>query len=102
MPLFLNRLINTKAVDCETVGFFFGVSGKKLQPQYRDYLSDFKEWDQLSHATEWLVFPENMGTHLSIDETALSQGELYTVVTNKKARGRAGSIVAIIEEDKSG
>lgn len=38
-----------------------------------------------------------MGTHLSIDETALSQGELYTIVTNKKAKGRAGSIVAIIE-----
>ena len=42
-----------------------------------------------------------MGTHLSIDETALSQGELYTIVTNKKARGRAGSIVAIIEGTKA-
>jgi transposase len=64
-------------------------------------LSDFKEWNQLSHATEWLLFPENMGTHLSIDETALSQGELYTIVTNKKAKGRAGSIVAIIEGTKA-
>jgi len=43
-----------------------------------------------------LVYPENIGKHLSIDEVALSQGELYTVVTNKKAKGRAGSIVAII------
>jgi hypothetical protein len=33
---------------------------------------------------------------LSIDEVALSQGELYTIVTNKRAKGRAGSIVAIL------
>lgn len=38
---------------------------------------------------------------MSIDEVALSQGELYTVVTNKKAKGRAGSIVAIIEGTKA-
>lgn len=48
-----------------------------------------------------MVYPENIGKHLSIDEVALSQGELYTVVTNKKAKGRAGSIVAIIAGTKS-
>jgi len=42
-----------------------------------------------------------MGSRLSIDEVALSQGELYTIVTNKKARGRAGSIVAIVEGTKA-
>lgn len=94
-------MINTKSVDCRTIGSFFGVSGKKLQRQYKDYLSDFKDWDQLSHAKDWLLFPENMGRRLSIDEVALSQGELYTVVTNKKAKGRAGSIVAIIEGTKA-
>lgn len=55
----------------------------------------------MSHAKDWLLFPENMGSRLSIDEVALSQGELYTVLTNKKARGRAGSIVAIIEGTKT-
>lgn len=59
-------------------------------------MSDFKEWKQLAHAKEWLVFPENIGKRLSLDEVALSQGELYTVITNKKAKGRAGSIVAIV------
>ena len=48
-----------------------------------------------------MVYPENIGKHLSIDEVALSQGELYTVVTNKKAKGRVGSIVAIIAGTKS-
>jgi transposase len=31
-----------------------------------------------------------------LDETALSHGELYTVLTNKSAKGRKGAIVAII------
>jgi len=64
-------------------------------------LSEFKEWKQLNQASTWLVYPENIGKQLSIDEVALSQGELYTVVTNKKAKGRAGSIVAIIAGTKS-
>jgi transposase len=34
---------------------------------------------------------------LSIDETALTNGELYTVVTNKAGKGRKGTLVAIIE-----
>lgn len=42
-----------------------------------------------------------MGTHLSIDEVALSQGELFTIVTNKKAKGKKGCLVAIIAGTKA-
>ncbi|MBF4467756.1 transposase, partial [Flavobacterium sp. LC2016-12] len=42
-----------------------------------------------------------MGSHLSIDEVALSQGELYTIVTNKKFKGKKGSLVAIIAGTKA-
>ncbi len=44
-----------------------------------------------------MIFPKNIGKRLSIDEVALSQGELYTIITNKKAKGKAGSIVAIVK-----
>jgi len=44
-----------------------------------------------------LIFPENIGTYLSIDETALTYDELYTIVTNKEARCKKGSIVAIVK-----
>jgi len=63
-------------------------------------LSDFKKWKQKSHAKQWLIFPENITSKLSIDETALSKGELYTIITNKKAKGRKGSIVGIFEGTK--
>jgi transposase len=48
-----------------------------------------------------LVFEKNLGSRLSIDETSLSHGELYTIVTNKEAKGKKGTLVAIIEGTKS-
>lgn len=63
-------------------------------------MSDFKDWKQKKHARQWLVFPENIGPYLSIDETALSKGELYTIITNKKAKGKKGAIVAIFSGTK--
>ncbi len=53
------------------------------------------------HAHQWIIYPENIGSHLSIDEVALSQGELYTIVTNKKAKGKKGALVAIIAGTKA-
>ena len=38
-----------------------------------------------------------MGKFLSIDETSLSNGELYTILTNKAACGQKGSIVGIFK-----
>jgi len=64
-------------------------------------LSDFFQWKQLDHCEKWILFEENLGSHLSIDEVALSQGELYTVLTNKSAKGKKGSIVAIVFGTKS-
>jgi hypothetical protein len=52
---------------------------------------------QKGHSEEWMLFEENVGDRLSIDETALSQGELYTIVTNKAAKGRKGAIVAMFK-----
>ena len=65
--------------------------------QYASHLSDYTTWDQLKHAEDWVLFPENIGPNLSIDETALSQGELYTVLTNKAGKGKKGSLVAMIK-----
>jgi len=59
------------------------------------------QWAQREHASDWVLFPENMGTHLSIDETALSQGELYTIVTNKAGKGKKGSLIALIKGTES-
>ncbi len=72
-----------------------------MQCQYKDFLSDFKAWDQKSHAKKWLIFPKNIGKSLSIDETSLSNGELYTILTNKSGKGRKGTIVAMVAGTKA-
>jgi transposase len=72
-----------------------------LQKQYNGFLSVFKSCQKLNHSKEWLLYPKNIGKNLSIDETALSYDELYTIITNKKANGKVGSIVAIIKGAKA-
>lgn len=47
------------------------------------------------------MFPENIGPHLSIDETCLSSGEVYTFLSNKYAHGKKGCIVAIAKGTKA-
>lgn len=69
---------------------------KAFEKQYKDHLSGFHDWEQKEHAEDWVLFKENIGAHLSIDEVAISKGELYTVVTNKAAHGGQGALVAIV------
>ena len=80
---------------------FYYINGNQFGQQYKDFLSDYKNWEQKDHAQEWMLFPENIGTKLSIDETALSNGELYTVLTNKAGKGQKGTLVAIVEGTQS-
>ena len=47
------------------------------------------------------MFEQNIGEKLSIDETALTNGELYTVLTNKKAKGGKGALIAIVAGTKA-
>jgi transposase len=48
-----------------------------------------------------LLYPENIGEHLSIDETAFTNGDLYTILTNKSGKGQKGTLVAMIKGTKS-
>ncbi|MDD7888338.1 transposase [Flavivirga sp. 57AJ16] len=64
-------------------------------------MSDFKAWEQKAHAKDWLLFPQNIGQQLSLDETAFSNGDLYTILTNKKAKGKKGALVAMIRGTKA-
>ena len=43
-----------------------------------------------------MLFPENFGKNMSLDETSLSNGEVYTILTNKEARGGKGALAAMI------
>jgi transposase len=89
--------LDTYPIPAQSLKKFYYIDGTQLERHYREHLSDFKTWEAREHAEEWLVFPENIGAKLSIDETSLSNGELYTIVTNKAAKGKKGALVAIVE-----
>ncbi|WP_397321434.1 transposase [Pedobacter foliorum] len=84
-------------ISCYHLGHYFQVEGKQLQEQYKEHISDYNSWEQKDHADQWMLFTKNISPYLSIDETALSNGELYTIITNKTAKGRKGAIVAMIK-----
>ncbi|MFZ4263868.1 ISAon1 family transposase, partial [Sphingobacterium sp. HJSM2_6] len=88
-------------ISANLLGLFFHIDGKQLQEQYKNHLSDFHDWKQKDHADSWTVFPENISEHLSIDETSFSNGELYTIVSSKLAKGRKGTILATIRGTKA-
>ncbi len=79
----------------------YGVDGALLSRQYKHHISNFYQWEQLHHADEYVLFKQNLGQRLSMDETCLSQGELYTIITNKSAQCKQGSLVAMIKGTKS-
>ena len=80
---------------------FMVLRGEIYYLNTKTILSDFKTWDQLAHAKKWLLFPKNIRKYLSIDETSLSNGELYTILTSKSAKGKKGTIVAMVAGTKA-
>ena len=82
--------MDSLAISCNLIGKLYGVDGDLLERQYKEHLSGFRHWDQLDHAEDWILYPGNIGPRLSIDETSLSNGELYTILTNKSAKGKKG------------
>jgi len=93
--------LDTCPIPAQSLEKYYHIDGIQLERHYKEHLSDYKTWAAKSHAEEWLVFPENIGVKLSIDETSLSNGELYTIVTNKSAKGKKGALVAIVEGTSS-
>ena len=72
------------------------LKGQTLRKQYKEKISGYRNWDQLDHAGEYILYAENLGPDMSLDETCLSNGDVYTVLTNKAAHGGKGALAAMI------
>lgn len=88
-------------MSAKRFGDYYKINGRRLQYHYKNHLSDFKDWTQKPHAEDWILYEKNIGKHLSLDETSLTNGELYTILTNKDAHGKKCSIVAIVKGTKA-
>lgn len=90
-----------KPTSSRSLEAYYHINGNTFEKQYKEQLSGYRQWSELSHADEWLVFPENLGESICIDETSLSDGEQYTIVTNRASRGGKGCLFAIVQGVKS-
>lgn len=79
---------------------YYKIDGDTLERAYKDHLSGYRQWSDLDHANEYLIFPENIGPCMSIDETSTKDGELYTILSNRDGHCRKGSIAAIVSGTK--
>ena len=94
-------LLETREETISAVAYHYGVNADTLRHHYKKRSSGFEQWDQKEHAERYLIFPDNMDEKLSIDEVSLSQGELYTFVTNKSGKSKRGTLVACIKGTRS-
>lgn len=79
----------------------YHIKANQFERAYKDHLSGFSEWTEAEHAEDWLIFPHNIGPRVSIDETSLSNGELYTIVANKDGHARQGTLIALVKGTKA-
>ncbi len=83
-------------MTARSLASYYKIDGDTLERVYKEHLSGYRQWEDKPHADRYLLFPENFGPRMSIDETSTKDGELFTILSNKEAHGRKGSIAAII------
>ncbi len=96
LSLFKKRKIDSTPVSIFTLAARNGLNGQTLRRQYKEVISGYRLWNQLGHADEYILYPDNFGSDMSLDETCLSNGDVYTILTNKGACGGKGALAAMV------
>lgn len=77
------------------------VNGKHFAELYRNKISGYAEWCDTELCCGFYFNSDNIGPYMSLDETCLSNGEVWTFLTNKDRHGGRGTLAAAIPGTKS-
>ena len=77
------------------------VNGKHFADLYRNKLSGYADWRADELAGGFYFNAADIGPYMSLDETCLSNGEVWTFLTNKEGKGGRGTLAAAIPGTKS-
>ena len=77
------------------------VNGKYFAELYRNRISGYTEWCERELCCGFYFNADNIGPYMSLDETCLSNGEVWTFLTNKDGHGGRGTLAAAIPGTKS-
>ena len=93
--------VETTALSVKHIAQMYCVNGKHFADVYRNRVSGYHEWwmDELSQG--FYFNAANIGPYMSLDETCLSNGEVWTFLTNKEGHGGKGTLAAAIPGTKS-
>ena len=76
-------------------------NGKYFAVLYRNKLSGYADWRADEPGCGFYFNAANTGPYMSLDETCLSNGEVWTFLTNKDGYGGKGTLAAAIPGTKS-
>ena len=77
------------------------VNGKYYAELYRNKSSGYANWCAEELGCGFYFNAANIGPYMSLDETCLSNGEVWTFLTNKDGHGGKGTLAAAIPGTKS-
>ena len=93
--------METTALSIKHIAQMYCVNGKYYAELYRNKLSGYANWCAEELGCGFYFNAANIGPYMSLDETCLSNGEVWTFLTNKGGHGGKGTLAAAIPGTKS-
>lgn len=93
--------METTALSVRHIAEMYGVNGKHFAELYKNKISGYAGWCDEELSCGFYFNGANIGPYMSLDETCLSNGEVWTFLTNKDGHGGKGTLAAAIPGTKS-
>ena len=93
--------VETTALSIKHIAQMYCVNGKHFAELYRNKISGYAQWRESELSCGFYFNTANIGPYMSLDETCMSNGEVWTFLTNKDGHGGSGTLAAAIPGTKS-
>lgn len=93
--------VETTALSIKHIAEMYCVNGKYYADLYRNKLSGYSDWVDENLCYGFYFNADNIGPYMSLDETCLSNGEVWTFLTNKDGHGGKGTLAAALPGTRS-
>ncbi len=92
--------VETTALSIKHIAQMYCVNGKHFADLYRNKISGYADWCEQELGCGFYFNTDNIGPYMSLDETCLSNGEVWTFLTNKDGHGGKGTLAAAFPEQR--
>lgn len=93
--------VETTALSIKHIAQMYCVNGKYFADLYRNRISGYADRCEQALCCSFYFNAATIGPCMSLDETCLSNGEVWTFLTNKDGHGGKGTLAEAIPGTKS-